>query len=311
MEGIRALPHGGQGFPELLRFRGPAASGTGTLPPVPTLEVNGISINYEEWGDPEAPAVVLLHGFSSDLRMWTATALVIAGDYRVIAPDLRGHGQTSVPTAMEAYTMEAYVEDLRGLLDALDIEVSALVGCNFGGMIAVQAAITLVERFAGVVLSDSSAAFENAAYDERYHAREREIAAQEAMIAQHGSAGAGKRAAANVNDPFLAEGVRKRYERIHADGFLGAARVRRERPDLLGVIGDQLTGPVLICTGDEDPVHCASLLMADQLPAARVVTFRDTGHGIPALAPELFAETVLSFFSDIEEGTPLAGRRTV
>ncbi|MEP6872055.1 MAG: alpha/beta fold hydrolase [Anaerolineaceae bacterium] len=278
---------------------------------MPAIEANGICISYEERGDPEAPAVVLLHGFGSDLRMWAASAAVFARDYRVIAPDLRGHGRTSVPTVMEKYTMEAYVEDLRCLLDALEIEICALVGCSFGGMIAVQAAITLPERFAGVVLSDSSAAYENAGYDERYRERERGIAAQEAMIAQHGSDGAGKRAAASVRDPFLAEGIRKRYERIHAEGFLGAARVRRERPDLLGVIGERLTGPVLICTGDEDPVHCASLLMADQLPAARVVTFRGTGHGIPARAPELFAETVVRFFSDIEEGSPLAGRRTV
>ena len=287
------------------------ASNTGTLPPVPEIEANGITINYEEWGDEEAPAVVLLHGFSSDLRMWSPTAEAFARDYRVIAPDLRGHGRSSVPADLGSYTMEAYVEDLRALLDGLAVEICALVGCSFGGMIAVQAAVSLPERLAGVVLSDSSAAYENVAYDERYRERERGIAAEEAMIAQHGTAGAGKRAAANVSDPFLADGIRKRYERIQGDGFLGAARVRRERPDLVGVIGTQIKSPVLICTGDEDPVHCASLLMAEQLPAARVVTFRNTGHGIPVRAPDLFAETVLRFFSDIEEGKPLSGRRTI
>lgn len=278
---------------------------------MPAIEANGITVNYEEWGDPEAPAVVLLHGFSADLRMWAPTVELFARDYRVIAPDLRGHGLSSVPAELDGYTMEAYVEDLRGLLDALDIEVCALVGCSFGGMVAGQAAVTLPERFAGVVLSDTSAAYENAAYDERYRERERGIDEQAALIAKHGSAGAGKRAAAKVSDPFLAEGIRNRYERIHADGFLGAARVRRERPDLLGEIGERLTSPVLICTGDEDPVHCASLVMAAQLPAARVVTFRNTGHGIPARTPDLFADTVLRFFSDIEEGQPLAGQRTV
>ena len=278
---------------------------------MPALDANGITINYEEWGDPEAPAVVLLHGFSADLRMWSGVVEAFARDYRVVAPDLRGHGRTSVPVELADYTMGAYVEDLRGLLDALEIEICALVGCSFGGMIAAQAAVTMGNRFAGVVLSDSSAAYENEGYDERYRERELGIAAQEALIAQHGSAGAGKRAAANVRDPFLADGIRRRYDNIHSEGFLGAARVRRERPDLLGVIGEKLTGPVLVCTGDEDPVHCASLLMAERLPAARVVTFRNTGHGIPARVPDLFAETVLRFFSDIEEGNPLAGRRII
>lgn len=278
---------------------------------MPAIDANAITINYEEWGDRESPAVILLHGFSSDLRMWAPTVEAFARDYRVIAPDLRGHGRTSVPPGLDSYTMEAYVDDLRCLLDALEVEICALIGCSFGGMIAVQAAVSFAGRFAGVVLSDASAAYENPAYDERYRERERGIAEQEALIARFGSAGAGRRAAADVSDPFLAEGIRARYERIQADGFLGAARVRRERPDLLGVIGEHLTSPVLVCTGDEDPVHCASLLMAAQLPSARVVTFRNTGHGIPARAPELFAETVLRFFSDIEEGNGLAGRLTV
>ena len=119
----------------------PWASDADTLPPVPAIETNGIRINYEEWGDGDAPAVVLLHGFSSDLRMWAPTVEAFSRDYRVVAPDLRGHGQSSVPADLESYTMEAYIEDLRGMLDALEIEVCVLVGCSFGGMIAVQACL--------------------------------------------------------------------------------------------------------------------------------------------------------------------------
>lgn len=268
-------------------------------------------MNYQEWGDPEAPAVVLLHSFAADLRMWFACIPPLAEDYRVIAPDLRGHGLTASPEDIGAYAMAAYAEDLRAFLDALEVELCALAGCGFGGMAALQFTVNWPERVAGLVLTDTSAAFENEAYDEAYRAHERGQAAAEAAVLKLGPSGAARLRAADVVDGFLAAGVRARSGRMDPSGYPGAARARRERPDLLPVIGGRLTMPVLICTGDRDPVHGASLVMAEQLPAARVVIFRDTGHGIPVCAPKAFSDTVLRFFADIEEGAPIAGRRVV
>ena len=278
---------------------------------MPELDVNGITIHYQEWGDPEAPAVVLLHGYSSDLRMWHGCIPTLAAEYRVIAPDLRGHGRSAAPEDLGTYTMAAYAEDLRCLLDLLDVEICALAGCSFGGMVALQFAVNWPEHIAGLVLSDTSAAYENEAYDEAYRERERRIAADQEAMARFGGAGKGRRAAATVSDDFLAGGIRNRYANLNTDGYLGAGRVRRERLDLLGVIGDRLKMPVLVCTGDRDEVHSASLVMARQLPEARLVTFEGVGHGIPARVPELFTSTVLEFLADIEEGKPIAGTRRV
>lgn len=278
---------------------------------MPELELNGIRVNYEEWGDPEAPAVVLLHGFTSDLRMWAGSVELLGEDYRVLAMDLRGHGRTSALEDLDSYTMEAYAEDLRLFLDGLGIDICAIVGCSFGGMVAVQFAVSWPERLAGLVLSDTSAAYANPGYGEEYLQRERGIDADMEAMAKLGSAGVGRRAATSVRDDFLAQGVRERYARMSTDGLLGAARVRRERPDLLGVIGGRLTMPVLVCTGDRDPVHKASLVMAEQLPGARVLTFRDTGHGVPARQPAAFSDAVLQFFADIEQGAPIAGQRVL
>jgi pimeloyl-ACP methyl ester carboxylesterase len=269
------------------------------------------TINYAEAGDPESPAVLLLHGFTSDLRMWAPLMEPFARDYRPIAVDLRGHGRTTAPEDLASYTMAAFSDDLAALLDALEIDVCAVVGCSFGGMIAAHFAVEHPERLAGLVLSDASAAYENDAYDERYRAREAAMLAQESVVERFGTAELGKRAAASVSDAFLAEGLRKRYARMSREGYLGSARVRRERPDLLPRLREQLQMPVMVCTGTDDPVHSASLVMAAEIPGARVVTFRNTGHGIPALRPEAFADTVLEFFADIEEGAALGGARTV
>ncbi len=272
---------------------------------------DGLTINYEQWGDPDSPAVVLLHGFTSDLRMWAGQVEAFAAYYRVVAPDLRGHGRTDAPEDLAEYTMERYCDDLVALLDALSIDVCALVGCSFGGMIAVHFATEHPERLAALVLSDTSAAFDNPAYDDAYRRREAAMGASTEVVERFGTAELGKRAAANITDSFLAEGLRKRYARMSREGYLGAASVRRERPDVLPLLGERLTMPVLVCTGTDDPVHSASMVMANEIRSPRVVTFRDTGHGIPSLRPDAFNDAVLGFFTDVEEGQPVAGSRTV
>jgi 3-oxoadipate enol-lactonase len=272
---------------------------------------DGLTINYSEWGDPESPAIVLLHGFTSDLRMWAAQTGPFSADYRVIAPDLRGHGRTEAPEDLAEYTMGRFCADLLALLDGLGVDICALVGCSFGGMIAVNFATEQPERIAALVLSDTSAAFDHPDYDQRYRDREATIAGSMEVVERFGPAELGKRAAANITDSFLADGMRRRYARMSREGILGGASVRRGRPNVLPLLRERLTMPVLVCTGTEDPVHSASLVMANEIPGARVATFRDTGHGIPSRRAEAFNDTVLRFFNDVEEGNKVAGKCTV
>jgi pimeloyl-ACP methyl ester carboxylesterase len=278
---------------------------------MPQFEHDGITLNYEDAGDPEAPAVVLLHGFTSDLRSWAPLLEDLTADYRAVALDVRGHGQSSAPEDVESYTIEALAGDVAALLDHLEVDICALVGSSFGGMVALHFAVTWPERLAGLVLSDTSAAFDHPDYDDRYHRRETSIAEFVDTVERFGTAEAGKRAARSVEDPFLAQAIRDRYARMSRDGILGCARVRRERPDLLPLLAERITVPVLICIGEDDPVCSASDVMARELPEARYLTFKATGHSIPTLQPGPFVREVLRFFADIEDGKPIAGRRTV
>lgn len=279
---------------------------------MPSLDLpDGVILNYETWGDSSAPTVVLLHGFTSDLRMWAPHVEQFGVDYFVIAPDLRGHGLSSAPESLEAYSIETFAEDLRALLDELGVEICALVGCSFGGMVALQFAVTWPERVAGLVLSDASPAYESERYAEPFRERERRIAASEEVVRRSGMAGLAKRAATAVRDPFLGEGIRRRYVSMRAGGYLGTASARRERPNLIPVLRDRLTMPVLICVGADDPVHSACEVMAEELPGARMLTFKDAGHGVPVRRPQAFTDAVLRFFADIEEGKPIASRRTL
>ena len=278
---------------------------------MPDVTRGEFSMFYAEAGDQEAPAVVMLHGFTSDNRMWLPVAGPLSEDYRVIAPDLRGHGASSAPDDLDSYTMETYAEDIAYLLDTLEIDVCALVGCSFGGMVALQFATTYPGRLAGLVVSDTSAAYDHPEYDERYRAREARIDENASIVERFGTDELGKRAAREIADPFLADGLRKRYSRMKSAGFLGAARARRERPDLLPILKERITVPTLVCIGEDDPVLSASDVMVRALPQARYTVFKGTGHGIPSLRPEAYCREVLQFFADIEEDRPVAGKRTV
>ena len=278
---------------------------------MPEFTRDGFTTYYEEAGDAESPAVVLLHGFTSDNRMWLPVAGELAQEYRVIAPDMRGHGATTAPPDMESYSIETYAEDLKELLDHLEVDICALAGCSFGGMVALQFATTWPERLAALVLSDTSATFEHPEYDEAYHTREARIGRQMEIVDQFGTAELGKRAAKDITDPFLADGIRKRFSRLSREGYLGAAHVRRSRGNLLPVLRERLTMPVLVCIGEDDPVRSASDVMVRELPDARYVTFRATGHGIPSLRPEEYCRQVLQFFDDLEDTKGVAGTRTI
>src|SRR5579859_6849763 len=93
----------------------------------------GARLAYQVTGD--GPAVVLIHGFGLDMRMWDAQAGPLAARFRVLRYDCRGFGASGPLDPAVAY---AHVEDLVALLDHLGIEDVALVGLSFGGQLAVE-----------------------------------------------------------------------------------------------------------------------------------------------------------------------------
>jgi pimeloyl-ACP methyl ester carboxylesterase len=123
------------------------------------LRVNGIELAV--WIAGEGPPVLLLHGFPDTHAVWRRqiSALVAAG-YRVIAPDLRGCGQSEAPPAVAAYRIEQLVADVTGLLDALGVERVKLVAHDWGAVIGWQLCIrhpARVERYAALSVGHPNA----------------------------------------------------------------------------------------------------------------------------------------------------------
>jgi 3-oxoadipate enol-lactonase len=95
--------------------------------------VDGVRLAYRESGDPAAPPLVLLHGLGEDSAGWDEVAAAFAGQFRVIAVDLRGHGRSDWPGA---YSLALMRDDVLGLLDALDLDRVTLMGHSLGGAVA-------------------------------------------------------------------------------------------------------------------------------------------------------------------------------
>lgn len=105
------------------------------------LTIGRMRLNIVEWGDPAAPPLILQHGGRDHARSWDWVAAALADRFRIIAPDLRGHGD-SAWTNDGGYDMLGLIEDFAGIVRALDLPPCAMVGHSLGGQV--------VTRFAGL-----------------------------------------------------------------------------------------------------------------------------------------------------------------
>lgn len=112
----------------------------------------GLDLSYVEWGDPAAPLVIMVHGSRDHARSWdwTAPALLAQG-WRVVAPDLRGHGDSQW-SPDSAYVLSYQVMDLADLIDTLGVARFVLVGHSFGGTVCARFAAMFPERVQRLVL---------------------------------------------------------------------------------------------------------------------------------------------------------------
>jgi len=114
-------------------------------------DVNGTRLYYEEFGT--GHPLVLIHGFTLDMRMWDEQVSAFAKDYRVVRYDLRGFGQSALPSG-ETYT---HHEDLRALLTHLDIHQAHLLGLSLGAAVAVSFALNYPQTTSSLTLASPSA----------------------------------------------------------------------------------------------------------------------------------------------------------
>src|SRR3984957_18925002 len=119
------------------------------------IQVGNLGVAVSDVG--AGPPVVLLHGLACGKRMWFHQIRALHRRFRVIAYDLRGHGQTDAPPVATDFSAAHLARDLVGVLDALDIKQAAIVGFSLGGGPALALAASKPERVSRLVLADVGA----------------------------------------------------------------------------------------------------------------------------------------------------------
>jgi pimeloyl-ACP methyl ester carboxylesterase len=126
----------------------------GLLPCSAWVRSGELSLHCLVWGDDGDPTAVLVHGNGGHAHWWDALVPALVPGWRLVVPDLRGHGESDRPRE-PAYRIDDYDRDLGAILDALGPDGAALVGHSMGGRITTWFAAHRPERVRGLALLDT------------------------------------------------------------------------------------------------------------------------------------------------------------
>ena len=256
--------------------------------------VNDMVLHFRVEGSEDAPALVLVNSLGTDARIWDSVIARLAGRYRVISYDKRGHGLSDSPGG--DYSLDDHVSDLAGLLQFLGIERVALAGVSVGGLIAQDFALRYPDRLAALVLCDTAAKVGDVAM---WH--ERIATARQLGLA----ALAGPVMARWFTERFRRErpaevaGWRNMLARMPVDGYAGTCAALRDA-DLRGAIA-AITVPTLVVVGEQDLATPVELVrgMAQAIPGSQFVTIPDCGH-IPSIEqPQALTALMTRFLNEV------------
>lgn len=116
---------------------------------MPTAEIDGSSIYYREFGEADHPPLFMVHGLYGDSSSMESLAAALAPPFRVIAPDMLGHGRSSRPAG---FNLADQGRALNGLVQALGYESAAVLGVSMGSYVAAQAAVLEPARTSRLLL---------------------------------------------------------------------------------------------------------------------------------------------------------------
>ena len=115
------------------------------------VDVGGLRMHYRDWGGSGQP-ILLLHGLASTCHIWDLVAPLLSESFAVVAPDLRGHGESGKPD--DGYDFETVCSDVQGFMQALGLDSPVIVGHSWGASVALEHAIAYPGAARGIALVD-------------------------------------------------------------------------------------------------------------------------------------------------------------
>ena len=241
------------------------------------VDVGDATLAVLEGGPADAPAVVLLHGYSADRVVWTRFAKHLVRDHRVVVPDLAGHGASGFTTGA-GYSAPAQAARVVAVMDHLGIDRAHVAGNSMGGFVAATVAVAHPDRVTSLLLSDAVGVASAEPSEAELHFRE----GRNPFLLDDVTAFPAFYAMTMARPPFvpgfvraaLAEDYVSRRDQLAEifEDFHGVATL----DDRLA----EITAPTLVMWGEQDRlVHPSTAqVWADGIPGARTVRYPDAGH---------------------------------
>lgn len=268
---------------------------------------DGVELHVEETGS--GSPVIFVHEFAGDHRSWEPQMRYFARRHRSIAYAARGWPPSDVPEELEKYSQARACDDIRAVLDALDIDKAHVVGLSMGGFATLHFGITYPDRALSLTVAGCGYGAEE---DEREKFRAETVVIADLLE---------KEGMAAFAEAYAYGPTRVQYENKDPRGFaefkaqlaehsnIGSARtqvgVQRERPSLFD-LEDKLRGlnvPTLIVSGDEDwPCLLPGIYMKQCIATAGLLIVPNTGHTVNLEEPALFNQGVADFIAAVEAG---------
>ena len=258
------------------------------------ITINNLTVSYSDHGPDDAPVIIFIHGFPLNKSMWNIQVEALKENYRVIAYDIRGHGNSD--PGIDEFSIELFVIDLLRLMEKLKIEKSILCGLSLGGYIALNAVLKHPDRFDGLILNDTQCIADTPEIKEnRCNAI---ISIKEKGVEQY--------ADEIIKNLFAQETFTKNKNAIHAVkemiistpkqslcNTLHALAERKETCDQL----PEINIPVLIMVGEEDKITpiAAARQMHELILNSKLEIIQQAGHLSNLENPAAFNTNLVKF----------------
>lgn len=264
-----------------------------------TTEARGLRFHYVEWGEPDAPPIVLVHGMSSTCRLWDPFARAFQERYHLLAVDQRGHADTSWPEPPD-YSTGDYVGDLEALVERWGLDRFVLIGLSMGAHSSMAYAARHPEKVTHLVSVDIRPGFE---YERRPSLELDRYTAENGhpVFADHAAAVSIVRLTNQTTpDAVLRHRLRYILKQL-PDGkwtFKHDPRVGFYwKPADLWSELSKVTAPALFVRGGKSQYvsQAAAERARDAFPNGELVTIEQAGHTVPEDTADEFIEAVRSF----------------
>lgn len=262
---------------------------------------NGIRIWYEEQG--KGPAMLWAHGLCGTLHEWDETMAFFQKRYRVIAYDARGHGHSEIPDSPEAYSQDIMVQDMRGMMDALDIPQAIVGGHSMGANVALNFALQYPTRCLGLITVGIGSGSTNRQWYQDWHDKLASLAEERGTAAFLGEMKNLPAWRSALENPKIGERVRQEVLNNSPKAIAYTIRgVQKKRPTIfqLGSRLENLNVETLIVLSEFDTlvIEC-SRFMAQCMPRATLELIPAKSHWVHLESPQIFLEVVERFLSKL------------